>query len=185
MPTDWTPDGNTLVYSLMDSMTQWDIWLLPMAGARQPIPFLRGSSNETDGRISPDGRWIAYVSDESGAQEVYISSFPKPGNKSSISTGGEREPEWRRDGKELFYVSAHRQLMAVPMQSADDGATLEAGIPTSLFEIPELPLAAQRYGSADFTAAADGQRFLVRVPAGAAVVPPATVVLNWPAGMRQ
>lgn len=123
-PTDWSPDGHTLAYQMLDPTTQLDLWLLPNAAPRTPIPFLRGPANETDGRISPDGQWIAYVSDESGRQEVYLTSFPKAGSKRSISTGGGRAPQWRRDGRELFYASANGELMAVPMSSTATPATV-------------------------------------------------------------
>jgi Tol biopolymer transport system component len=185
MPTDWSPDGRTLIYQSIDSVTGWDLWLLPGADPRTPVPFLRGASNETDGRISPDGRWLAYVSDESGAPEVYISAFPNGGAKASISTGGGHTPRWRADGGELFYVSGTRRLMAVPMRSAGNGASMEAGLATPLFEMPMLPRAADRYSSSEYAVAAGGQRFLVRVLAGVATEPPATVVLNWESAIRK
>jgi serine/threonine protein kinase len=185
LPTDWSPDGETLIYQSIDSVTRWDLWLLPGAEPRTPVPFLRGASNETDGRVSPDGRWIAYVSDESGMPEVYISAFPKGGAKASISTGGGHTPRWRADGRELFYVSGARRLMAVSMRSAANGTAMEAGLPTPLFEIPALPPAADRYSSSEYAVAASGQRFLLRALAGVATDAPATVVLNWTTEIRK
>src|SRR5439155_26117796 len=112
----WTPDGRYLVYVSTNPRQKLDLWLLPMFGDRQPIPFLQTAFNEKQAQVSPDGRWIAYVSDESGAWEVYIQSFPVPGGRRTISVGGGTEPQWRRDGKELFYLAADHMLMAVDVR---------------------------------------------------------------------
>lgn len=115
---------------------QSDLWVLPLFGDRKPFPFLQRNFDERQAQISPDGRWIAYSSNESGRAEVYVQSFPKPGSKVEISTSGGSEPRWRRDGKELFFL-AGTKLMAVEVRS--DMPILEAGVPKVLFETALTP----------------------------------------------
>ena len=115
--------------------------MLPTFGDRRPIPYLRTPFNEIQSRISPDGRWVAYASDESGVWEVYVQSFPTPGAKQIISVHGGAEPVWRRDGRELYYLAADRTLMSVDVISKGDtphvsrpralsGPAVVAGLPT-------------------------------------------------------
>lgn len=182
--TDWSADGATLIYQSLDSVSRWDLWLLDGPDGNAPVPFLRAPSSETDARISPDGRWAAYVSDESGAREVYVTGFPKALGKWPISTTGGHAPEWRRDGKELYYVSANGKLMAVPV-TVVGGAAIDAGAPAPLFAMPVVPATASGYGDAQFAASNDGRRFLVRVPIGEISVLPATVTVNWSTGIRK
>jgi Tol biopolymer transport system component len=185
-PTDWSAADSTLVYQSFDRVTKWDLWLMPPTGARTPTLFLRTPFNETSGRISPDGRWMAYVSDESGAPEVYVTSFPSARGKWSISTHGGHAPEWRRDGKELFFVAPNGQLTAVRVNVVDGGTTLDAGPPTILFNVPRLQFGATGiFSEWQYAPSADGQRFLVRVPVSETNSPPVTVVLNWPSGIRK
>jgi hypothetical protein len=129
---------------------------MPRTGDRKPAQFLATSANEIQGQVSPDGRWLAYASDESGAWEVYVQSFPSPGAKRTISTGGGTEPQWRGDGKELFYLSADHMMMAVDVNS---GSTLQASKPKPLFRAPcsgRSP-AYRNY----YAVTADGTRFLI------------------------
>jgi hypothetical protein len=120
---------------------------------------------------------MAYVSDESGTQQIYIQSFPALTGKEQVSTEGGSEPRWRRDGKELFYVAADRKLMSVPVKS---GTTFQAEAPRALFETT-LPFAALRQ---NYSVSPDGQRFLLNTPAGT-TSPPITVVENWTTGLRK
>src|SRR5206468_8371241 len=115
-----------------DPTTGENIWFLPLFGDRKPIPFLRTRFNELRARFSPNRRWMAYNSDESGKQEVYVRAFDGSGEKIHISTEGGTRACWRRDGAELFYLSADNQLMGVSVQT---GATFEAGTPVPLFRI--------------------------------------------------
>jgi eukaryotic-like serine/threonine-protein kinase len=171
--THWSLDGRFILYQSLAKDTGIDLWIAPQFGDRKPFPYLNTKFNEEEGSFSPDGRWIAYVSDESGREEVYVQAFPLSGAKRQISAGGGSEPNWRTDGTELFYVAADRNLMAVPIKA---GATVEAGVPKSLFPIT---------ANADhrsYAVANDGQRFLVSTSVGAV---PITVVLNWQAGLKK
>jgi Tol biopolymer transport system component len=170
-PSDWSSDGRFLTYYRSDPKTQLDVWVLPLSGDRKPIPFLHSDFNESQGQFSPDGRWMAYVSDESGSLQIYVQSFPELTGKWQISTDGGSQPRWRRDGKELFYVSPDRKLMAVIVKS---GATFEAEGSRALFETT-LPAVANRQ---TYSVSADGQRFLLNAPLETESQP-MTIVLNW------
>ena len=122
----WSTDGRYIAYDEVDSKTKTDLWVLPLFGDRKPIPFLRTEFNESLGHFSPDGRWFAYVSDESGRKEVYVQTFPPSGAKWQISTDGGSFPNWRGDGKEIFYMSPDQKLMSVEVRA---DSTLQAGKP--------------------------------------------------------
>ena len=122
---DWSPDGRFVLYrynSIQASLpstssTGWDIWALPLDGDRKPFPVVQTNFEERDGQFSPDGKWIAYQSNESGRFEIYVQPFPGPARKwGPISTNGGAQVRWRRDGKELFYIALDDRLMAVPIQ---------------------------------------------------------------------
>jgi eukaryotic-like serine/threonine-protein kinase len=174
-PQDWSPDGSMLVYEDFGRTTGQDLWLLPLEGDRKPRPYLQTPFNERDAQFSPDGRWMAYASNESGPMQVYVQSIPAGGNKFQISSAGGGQPRWRRDGKELFYISTDNKLMAVEVKISN---TFEAGPPQPLFEMPLNSNLRWNYQSA-----ADGQRFLVLSNSRSAS-PPLTVVLNWQAGIK-
>src|SRR5262249_39412833 len=118
-PWDWTETaaGQFLVYCDGTPETSNDLMVLPLQGARTPRPFHRTRFNETDARFSPDGRWIAYVSDESGQREVYVGAFDGSGEKRRVSTSGGLAPRWRRDGKEIFYLTAAGTMMAASVRT--------------------------------------------------------------------
>src|SRR5262249_1276857 len=134
---DWSRDGRFIVYGNNDPKnpnTKVDLWLLPLSGDRKPVPFLQSEFNETQGQFSPDGRWIAYTSDDSGIEQIYIQPFPgSGGGRCLVSSSGGGQPRWRRDGKELFYISPDRQLMAVPIRIGPGSSHCEVGVPTPLF----------------------------------------------------
>jgi len=185
-PTDWSRDGRFLLYTELDPKTRADLWLLPLTGEtknteRKPVPFLRTEFDERNARFSPDGKWMAYQSNESGRYEIYMRAFspnqPPGGGRWQVSTGGGVEPRWRRDGKELFYLAPDRKLIAVEVKA---GANFEAGIPRPLFQTRVFP---GRIVAARYDVTADGQRFLVNseVEEGEA----ATVILNWPAALKK
>jgi len=177
-PEDWSPDGKWMMYRLTGQKTALDLWLLPLNGDRKPVLYLQTPFDETNARFSPDGKWMAYQSNESGQFQVYVQTIPPSGAKYQISSSGGTAPQWRRDGKELFYVGADQKVMAVLVKL---GATVEAGTPQPLFPIPPTGT------SFVYAPMRDGQRFLVNVPAGgeAAAVPPMTVLTNWQAGLKK
>jgi hypothetical protein len=136
---------------------------------------MKSAFNEVQARIAPNNRWMAYVSDESGRLEVYVRGFPSAGRQWTISTAGGTQPEWRRDGRELFYISRDRKLMAVPVTT--DGDTFSAGAAQPLFDV-DVPESNAPYPN-DYAVSADGQRFLINTLADQPNGPLLTVVLNW------
>jgi len=174
-------DGKFIAYTQEDfTKAGTDLWVLPLAGDRKPIPFLRTPFNEGSGAFSPDGKWVAYVSDESGRQGVYIQRFEGSREKWRISTAGGTRPRWRRDGRELFYLAADNHLMAVAVK-AGTGA-FEASVPVALFRIDSPGWHPD--GSA-YNVTADGQRFLVQAGVAGAQSLAFTVVVNWSAELKR
>ena len=143
-----------------------DVWVMPLFGDRKSFPVLQTPFADADPRFSPDGRWLAYASDETGRREVYVQSFPTGRGKWQISTEGCSDPRWREDGRELFYRS-NRMLMAAPVSA---GESFEAGTPIVLFDT--------KSGAHVFAPDASGERFLILAPTGKEA-PPMTVLLDW------
>jgi hypothetical protein len=177
-------DGRFIVYQLDGAKTGSDVWALPLEGERKPFHVVQTPFFDFSPRLSPDGRWLAYYSNESGRFEVYVTTFPTPGAKWQISTDGGGQPFWRRDGKELYYVAADYKLMAVAAPGGvASAAGFTAGAPQALFELPRTLGSVL---SRDFyNASADGQRFLVNTPVGEATAAPLTVVVNWTAEVKR
>jgi serine/threonine protein kinase len=183
---DWSPDGKFILYSDYQDKTKYDLWLLPLEGDHKPVPYLQTPFSEIRGQFSPDGRWMAYSSDESGRFEVYVQTVPATGPKWQISSAGGDFPRWGRDGKELYFIAADQQLMAVPVKSGSgSSAIFEPGAPQPLFRIELVPAAPT--ASSPYQPSANGERFLVNVQAGGegTQAPPITVVLNWTAGLKK
>jgi len=177
-PLDWSRDGKLIVYQATGATTGDDLWLLPMDGDHKPVPYLQSPFNEGDAQFSPDGRWMAYGSNESGQPQVYVQAIPASGAKWQISPAGGVQPRWRRDGKELFYISTDQKLMAVPVKA---GTAFDAGTPQALFDIDPLSLS----GRFAYQPTADGQRFLVLENVGGSAAPSINVVLNWQAALKK
>ncbi len=180
-PTDWSPDGRYIMYRAVDATTNFELWTLPTQGDRTPVPYMKAPFGVGNGQFSPDGRWVAYATNESGKWEIAVAPFPGPGGNWKVSTAGGSEPRWRRDGKELFYLAPDGKLMSVPVNA---GATFEAGVATPLFPIRRRePVSASDLFSYDVSA--DGQRFLVNTDTGGVTSPPLTAIVNWTAGLKR
>ena len=184
VPMDWSRDGNDLLFGQSDPATSQDIWVLPLAGDRTPKPIIQTLATERMARFSPDGRWVAYVSNESGGFEVYVETFPVTGRKWRISTSSGVQPMWRGDGRELFYLSLAGEVMAVPVTPTNTRRFegLEVGTPQKLFSARPTALVGARNA---WSVAPDGQRFLIANAAGGANVAPITVVVNWTVGVSE
>ena len=178
-PSDWSRDGKFIVYWKQNDKSGDDIKVLPLSGERKPGNYLATQFDEQWGKVSPDGRWMAYQSNDSGRFEIYVQSFPEPGHKVTVSKTGGTHPRWRSDGKELYYVSADHQLMAAPVQT---GGSFTAGAPVALFEIGNHGRRNNLYA---YDVSADGQRFLVVRPEEDASTRPLTVLQNWTTLLKQ
>jgi eukaryotic-like serine/threonine-protein kinase len=171
----WSPDGKYLVFDRDTGAahTGRDLWLLPIESERAPRPLLQTNADESEARVSPDGRWIAYTSTESGPQEVYISPFPSMSTKQQISTAGGFSARWRGDSREIFYLSPSFTVHAAQMQLAGDHFEVAEVTPLFRADLRSILL-----GSA-YDVVPDGQRFLLNSP-GEEHVGPVTLVQNWP-----
>jgi Tol biopolymer transport system component len=177
---DWSRDGRFVLFGqgpALDNRPR-GVWAVPMVGDRTPTP-IHTPSEQASAQFAPDGRWVAYVSNESGANEVYVGRFPIDDARWRISTNGGIEPRWRRDMRELFYLAPTGDLMAVPL-SWDSSP--HAGSPTVLFRTPFGDLT-NITGRNHYDVATDGQRFLMTVPRSGTASSPITVVLNWATGL--
>jgi eukaryotic-like serine/threonine-protein kinase len=173
---DWSRDDGYLILNSPDPKTGEDVWVLPRFGDRKPFVYLHTEFNEQFARLSPNGRWLAYTSDESKRNEIYVQSFPTQGGKWQVSTNGGTRPVWSRDGKELYFVSLDGKMMAMEIKS---GSKFEAGVPKPLFDV-RLPTGRNAW----FDVTKDG-RFLVPVPVEQTATVPMTVVVNWQAGLKK
>jgi Tol biopolymer transport system component len=181
VPSDWSPDGRYLLYSDNDLNDADDISAWPLSGDPKPIPVVSTPFNEQSGQFSPDGKWIAYQSNESGRFEIYVQAFPASGGKWQVSTAGGRSPRWRADGKELFYFTPtedSQMVMAVDVGLGN--GNVELGAPHRLFST-SMPTG----NSYPYDVARDGQRFLVQQLLPESAAPPLTVILNWPALLKK
>jgi Tol biopolymer transport system component len=187
IPTDWSRDGRVLLDSAISPKTGSDLLVLPVEGerpstssgrpelaeGRKPIPIASGSFNESDGRFSPDVRYVAYVSDESGRNEVYVQAFPPAEGKWQVSAGGGTRPRWRRDGRELFFLASDGALMSVEIEQS--GPALRLGVPR-----PQTLLR----GADDYEVSPDGRRILTKTALRRQGDNALQVVLNWAAEFR-
>uniref|UniRef100_Q01TY9 Serine/threonine protein kinase n=1 Tax=Solibacter usitatus (strain Ellin6076) TaxID=234267 RepID=Q01TY9_SOLUE len=174
-PEHWTPDGKFLLFNT--GSLKHDVWMLPLSDTRTPVAVLNGQFSSHESQVSPNGKWIAYVSNESGKSEVFVQNFPPAGGKWPISTAGGMEPQWSRDGSELFYIQ-DSQLMAVFVK--DTGGRFEAGLPKALFSA-SLPVG----GRNRYVVSPDGKRFLVSTRAEMTTSSPMMIVLNWTASIKK
>ena len=185
-PTDWSRDGEFLLFQQEDPASGWDLWALPMKGDRQPFPVLHSEFNERDGAFSPDGQWLAYTSDETGGNQVYVRPFTGRQDNSGdrqrssamrrVSVDGGNQPRWRSDGKELFYMSLDRKIVSVSIKT---GPPFEPGVATPLFDSPSVS------ADADYDVTPDGGRFLITTASDEQRVRPLTLFVNWTAALKK
>ena len=178
-PLGWSPDGRMLIH-FFNSVSSADLWLMRLDGDRQRLPLPRiGSRWGVQAQISPDGRWLAYASNESGRYDVYVRPFPSGDGKWLITPSGGSEPSWRRDGKELYYLAVDGSLMAVTVTTTP---TFQGTTPTRLFQTTMSTLVNTSFTRNQYVASSDGQRFLVNQPIGhpSSIV----VVVDWPAALK-
>jgi eukaryotic-like serine/threonine-protein kinase len=175
-PSDWSADGRFIAYTSTSSGSS-DVWALPLFGDRKPFPVVRTPAQETSAVFSPDVRWIAYATNETGQGNIFVQPFPGTGGRHQISREGGGRPVWRADGKELFYVGADGTMMSVPIDTTNQ---FNAGVPQALFSTTVRVGANQR-----FAVTKDGKRFLISAPPQQSRVAPITVLTNWTAAIQK
>ncbi len=187
-PEDWSSDGRYILFARvkLPGATADDLWVLPLFGDKKPFPFLQSSFWQVESQLSPDGRWLAFTTNESGTYQIVVQPFPDPsGGKWQVTAKDGIEPKWRRDGRELYYLSLDGKLMAVPVKGDH---TFEAGQPSPLFQSP-LNVTPPRPVVHHYDVTADGQRFLFISPVTPAPSEtnsvPITAVVNWTAGLNK
>ncbi len=187
----WSPDGARLLYHLAfgDQKTASGLWLMTMPGSRS-VPFRNDGFLYPQAALSPDGHWVAYASNQSGRYEIYVESFPTPGRRVQVSTDGGTQPRWRRDQRELYFLSAESRLIAVP---ANLGVEAKLGIATPLFTLAmpggamsggPLPGGVGVVSATQYDVSADGRFLAAVVEPHVPDRPPITVALNATAGLK-
>jgi dipeptidyl aminopeptidase/acylaminoacyl peptidase len=172
-PLSWSRDGKYLLFA--SDARGAGLWVLPLSGGKKPVPLHETPFRETDGQFSPNGDWVAYVSNESGRDEVYVAPFLGPGGRVQISRAGGRQPRWRRDGREVFYLAPDNRLRAVTVSLSR--SRIEAGTAQAVLDLS--PAGA----GMSYAASADGQRFLVNT-VEAPPAPTIAAVINWPGSRK-
>jgi Tol biopolymer transport system component len=173
-PSDVSPDSSVLLYTRATGPST-DLWYLPLGADRTPHPFVQTAFDERDGQFSPDGKWVAYQSNEPGHFEIYLQPFPGPGDRIQVSAGGGQHVRWARGGSELFYIAPDQRLAAVPVTFGPKG-TVALGTRVPLFrtELDSSFMTRQQY-----VVSRDGQRFLINSPTDAIDPPSISLILNW------
>ena len=184
-PASWSPDGRFILFTERGVKTRMDLWALPMFGERREYQLLNSPFEELHPQLSPDGRWLAYSSDETGSYEIYVQSFSSDGklgaDKRRVSTTGGKLPVWRRDADELFFIASDGQMMASSVKIG--GAKFGFDAPKPLFKTRTLDLEGSIYHEYDVSP--DGQRFLIGTLIGDTKAAPPTVILNWLAEVKK
>jgi eukaryotic-like serine/threonine-protein kinase len=173
-PSEVSPDGSVLLYT-RDLGSSTDLWYVPLGADRTPHPFVQTASQERDGQFSPDGKWVAYQSNEAGHFEIYLQPFPGPASRIQVSAGGGQHVRWARNGSELFFIAADQRLTSIRVTFGANGK-LVLGTPVPLFrtELDSSFLTRQQY-----VVSPDGQRFLINAATDAIDPPSITLILNW------
>lgn len=175
LATSWSPDGSAIAFQSFSGKTGFDVWILPLVGGREPYLFSTTPANKELGVFSPDGRWLAYVSNESGKPQLYVARFPGAGAKQQVSTDGAVSGFWSGDGREVVYVTPENKLVAVGIDARGDGLVI--GQSRLLFggqTVPSEPALSR-----------DGRRFLMNVPVGDDASSALTLVTNWNAALKK
>jgi eukaryotic-like serine/threonine-protein kinase len=172
LPESWSPDGRTLAFDERDPISGFDIWTVSLDGDRKPRPFLKTPYNEFRPRFSPDGRWLAYQSNETGRLEVYVRPFPGPGAKTKVSTNGGGGPRWGPDGRELFYRNRQEGMLVVPVAA---GSSFGVGVPKRLFAWPFTG----NMSTSGFEVAPDGRHLLMMREDPTPAPRQINVILDW------
>jgi dipeptidyl aminopeptidase/acylaminoacyl peptidase len=174
-PNDWSRDGKYILYTRGP-----DLWFVTVPDLKSGL-YLKAASVLRNGQFSPDGKWVAYASNESGKWEIYVTSFPEPQGKWQVSTGGGEQPRWRGDGNELFYLSSDNKMMVAPVTT---GAKFDSGTPVALFQAnPREQVSLNDVFVYDVRR--DGQEFLINTKVRQAETAPMSVVLNWDAKLNK
>jgi Tol biopolymer transport system component len=181
-PTDWSPDGRVLLFVNDGARTGEDLWTLSLDEPGKAVPFLTQAHSESQGQFSPDGRWVAYRSNETGRWEILLRRYDGSGSQRLVSTGGGIQPRWRSDGKELFYLAADSRLMAVPVNLPQDGDAVTIGEARPLFAVRLSAPTNMQFG---YCVDPTGQRFLMHVLEGEPRSTPITIVQNWTAALLE
>lgn len=184
-PASWSPDGRFIIFMERGVKTRMDLWALPMFGERREYQLLNSPFDEQNPQLSPDGRWLAYSSDETGNYEIYVQSFSADGrlgaDKRRVSTAGGTLPVWRRDGGELFFITLDGEMMASSVKTG--GAEFEFAAPKPLFKTRMMALEHSTYHEYDVSP--DGQKFIIGTLIGDTKAQPPTVILNWTADLKK
>jgi len=182
VPKSWSPDGRFILYAQINPGTGADLLAIPVEPDAKPFVVVQTPANEDQGQFSPDGHWVAYTSNESGLSEIYVIPFPPSSNggKWLVSRGGGVQPRWRRNGKELFYISPDSKMMSVEVNTQP---VFQAGTPQALFQT-EMVDTGIRTGPMSWDLAPDGNRFLI-ISEKSTDTSSLTVALNWRAGIRK
>ncbi len=187
IPVSWSRDGRYIVFSRFKppGMPGVDTWLLNVSGEPTASPYIESPFDKAQAKISPDGRWLAYTTNDSGTYQIMVQSFPDPNRgRWQITAQGGIEPKWRHDGRELYYLAFDGSLMAVPIKESRPDQPLEAGTAVKLFQT-SLPVSrTQSPRDRRYDVAPDG-RFLIAVPVAAGGPEPVTAVVNWPSGLEK
>ena len=178
-PSSWSPDGQVLLFDHQDKAGKFSIWVLPFGGDRKPYTFVESQFNSLAGKFSPDGHWVAYVSNDSGIEQVYVAPFPGPGGRVQVSIGGGSQPRWRRDGQELFYLSSELKMMAAQITAT--AGDFRVGSVRTLFTVSSLGTVPGDL----YDVSTDGQKFIIVQDIEHTSTLPLTLVTNWTAALRK
>ena len=173
IPESWALDGETLMVVRRTTQDEQSVWALSTAEGGEARAVLNAGFRVDEPQLSPDGRWLAYVSPESNREEVYLEPFERPGDRVRVSLNGGGQPKWRGDSRELFFVTLEGQLMAVDV--GGENGQLEVGLPKELFELTSV----EGMGYDDYGVNGDGTSFLVKMPVEAEVEPQLEIIVNW------